>query len=182
MRLFAHTRASQWYAHTHVSVDYPFSHDSASPIVTHRITGEECALKEIRLDHEEGAPCTAIREASLLRDLKNANIHTHTHTSFSTSHSFSHFVSHSRTHRIAGEECALKEIRLDREEGAPCTAIREASLLRDLKHANTHTHTPTRQHTHLQTLPLILTCLLLPHCHSQDYWGGVRAQGDSVRP
>ena len=32
------------------------------------------ALKEIRLEHEEGAPCTAIREVSLLRDLKHANI------------------------------------------------------------------------------------------------------------
>eukprot|EP00124_Ichthyophonus_hoferi_P000958 Ihof_evm5s42 gene=Ihof_evmTU5s42 len=38
------------------------------------ITGEECALKEIRLDQEEGAPCTAIREASLLRELKHVNI------------------------------------------------------------------------------------------------------------
>ena len=32
------------------------------------------ALKEIRLEHEEGAPCTAIREISLLKDLKHANI------------------------------------------------------------------------------------------------------------
>ena len=32
------------------------------------------ALKEIRLEHEEGAPCTAIREVSLLKDLKHANI------------------------------------------------------------------------------------------------------------
>ena len=32
------------------------------------------ALKEIRLEWEEGAPCTAIREVSLLRDLKHANI------------------------------------------------------------------------------------------------------------
>ncbi|KRY00981.1 Cyclin-dependent kinase 16 [Trichinella pseudospiralis] len=31
---------------------------------------------------------------------------------------------------------ALKEIRLEQEEGAPCTAIREVSLLRDLRHAN----------------------------------------------
>jgi cyclin-dependent kinase 18 len=30
----------------------------------------------------------------------------------------------------------LQEIRLESEEGAPCTAIREVSLLRDLKHAN----------------------------------------------
>ncbi len=32
------------------------------------------ALKEIRLEPEEGAPCTAIREISLLKDLKHANI------------------------------------------------------------------------------------------------------------
>ena len=32
------------------------------------------ALKEIRLEHEEGAPCTAIREISLLKELKHANI------------------------------------------------------------------------------------------------------------
>lgn len=32
------------------------------------------ALKEIRLEHEEGAPCTAIREISLLKDLKHVNI------------------------------------------------------------------------------------------------------------
>eukprot|EP01135_Chromosphaera_perkinsii_P005856 Nk52_evm5s369 gene=Nk52_evmTU5s369 len=38
------------------------------------ITGDVVALKEIRLDQEEGAPCTAIREASLLRELKHANI------------------------------------------------------------------------------------------------------------
>lgn len=31
-------------------------------------------MKEIRLEHEEGAPCTAIREASLLKQLKHANI------------------------------------------------------------------------------------------------------------
>lgn len=38
------------------------------------INGSLVALKEIRLEHEEGAPCTAIREASLLRQLKHANI------------------------------------------------------------------------------------------------------------
>ena len=32
------------------------------------------ALKEIRLEHEEGAPCTAIREVSLLRNLRHVNI------------------------------------------------------------------------------------------------------------
>jgi len=39
-----------------------------------RLTDRVVALKEIRLEHEEGAPCTAIREVSLLRDLKHANI------------------------------------------------------------------------------------------------------------
>lgn len=38
------------------------------------INGSYVALKEIRLEHEEGAPCTAIREASLLKQLKHANI------------------------------------------------------------------------------------------------------------
>ncbi|XP_048879082.1 cyclin-dependent kinase 16-like isoform X4 [Brienomyrus brachyistius] len=39
-----------------------------------KLTGNLVALKEIRLEHEEGAPCTAIREVSLLKDLKHANI------------------------------------------------------------------------------------------------------------
>eukprot|EP00794_Sanderia_malayensis_P006151 gene6151-6857_t len=39
-----------------------------------RLTDTIVALKEIRLEHEEGAPCTAIREISLLKDLKHANI------------------------------------------------------------------------------------------------------------
>ena len=38
------------------------------------ITKMEVALKEIRLNEEEGAPFTAIREASLLRELVHANI------------------------------------------------------------------------------------------------------------
>merc|ERR1719228_2780325 len=39
-----------------------------------RLTDNLVALKEIRLEHEERAPCTAIREVSLLKDLKHANI------------------------------------------------------------------------------------------------------------
>ncbi|XP_046841591.1 cyclin-dependent kinase 17-like [Xenia sp. Carnegie-2017] len=39
-----------------------------------RLSDVIVALKEIRLEHEEGAPCTAIREVSLLKDLKHANI------------------------------------------------------------------------------------------------------------
>lgn len=38
------------------------------------LTDAYVALKEIRLEYEEGAPCTAIREVSLLRQLKHANI------------------------------------------------------------------------------------------------------------
>ena len=40
-----------------------------------RETGEIVALKRIRLDsEEEGVPCTAIREISLLKELKHPNI------------------------------------------------------------------------------------------------------------
>ena len=42
-----------------------------------RLTDNLVALKEIRLEHEEGAPCTAIREVSLLKDLRHANIGTY---------------------------------------------------------------------------------------------------------
>ena len=50
------------------------------------LTKQVVALKEIRLQEEEGTPFTAIREASLLKDLKHANIVTlhdiiHTKTS-----------------------------------------------------------------------------------------------------
>lgn len=38
-----------------------------------KLTENLVALKEIRLEHEEGAPCTAIREVSLLKDLKHAD-------------------------------------------------------------------------------------------------------------
>ncbi|XP_067908475.1 cyclin-dependent kinase 16-like [Heterodontus francisci] len=39
-----------------------------------KLTDNLVALKEIRLEHEEGTPCTAIREVSLLKELKHANI------------------------------------------------------------------------------------------------------------
>lgn len=38
------------------------------------LTNQMVALKEIRLQEEEGAPFTAIREASLLKELKHSNI------------------------------------------------------------------------------------------------------------
>lgn len=39
-----------------------------------RSTGEVVALKEIHLESEEGAPSTAIREISLMKELKHINI------------------------------------------------------------------------------------------------------------
>ncbi|KAJ3113407.1 negative regulator of the PHO system [Phlyctochytrium bullatum] len=39
-----------------------------------RLTGDVVALKEIHLDAEEGAPSTAIREISLMKELKHNNI------------------------------------------------------------------------------------------------------------
>ncbi|KAI8981897.1 serine/threonine-protein kinase pef1 [Mycotypha africana] len=39
-----------------------------------KLTGEIVALKEIQLDPEEGAPSTAIREISLMKELKHPNI------------------------------------------------------------------------------------------------------------
>jgi len=38
--------------------------------------------------------------------------------------------------RISNEIVALKEIHLDAEEGTPSTAIREISLMKELKHPN----------------------------------------------
>ncbi|CAJ0746704.1 5605_t:CDS:1, partial [Entrophospora sp. SA101] len=39
-----------------------------------RSTNEIVALKEIHLDTEEGAPSTAIREISLMKELRHPNI------------------------------------------------------------------------------------------------------------
>jgi cyclin-dependent kinase len=40
-----------------------------------KVSGEVVALKRIRLDNEdEGIPCTAVREISLLKELKHPNI------------------------------------------------------------------------------------------------------------
>ena len=54
------------------------------------------ALKEIRLQEEEGAPFTAIREASLLKELKHANIvtlHDIVHTKETLTFVFEYVVS-----------------------------------------------------------------------------------------
>ncbi|KAJ7406837.1 hypothetical protein BTVI_64494 [Pitangus sulphuratus] len=62
-----------------------------------KLTENLVALKEIRLEHEEGAPCTAIREGvSLLKDLKHANIvtlHDIVHTDKSLTLVFEYLVS-----------------------------------------------------------------------------------------
>ena len=52
------------------------------------ITDDVVALKEIRLEHEEGAPCTAIREGTDTHLLRNSVTQKHTgltHRSFSLS-------------------------------------------------------------------------------------------------
>lgn len=52
-----------YFDYIHLSFCVPFS-----------LTNQVVALKEIRLQEEEGAPFTAIREASLLKELKHSNI------------------------------------------------------------------------------------------------------------
>jgi len=47
------------------------------------------------------------------------------------------FVHHQGRDKVTGKVLALKQIRLEQdEEGIPSTAIREISLLRDLRHQN----------------------------------------------
>lgn len=60
------------------------------------LTNRVVALKEIRLEYEEGTPCTAIREVSLLRNLKHCNIvtlHDIVHTEKSLTLVFEYLVS-----------------------------------------------------------------------------------------
>ena len=59
-------------------IDFVFDQGTYATVYKGRsqLTDNLVALKEIRLEHEEGAPCTAIREVSLLKDLKHANIGT----------------------------------------------------------------------------------------------------------
>jgi serine/threonine protein kinase len=71
------------------------------------------ALKEIRLQEEEGTPFTAIREASLLKELKHANIVTlhdiiHTKTSLTFVFEFlSTDLSQVTIDHIRNEKCVL---------------------------------------------------------------------------
>ena len=60
------------------------------------LTQQVVALKEIRLQEEEGTPFTAIREASLLKELKHNNIvtlHDIIHTRNSLTFVFEYVVS-----------------------------------------------------------------------------------------
>lgn len=73
---------------------------SSSPIQTlsffFSLTQQVVALKEIRLQEEEGTPFTAIREASLLKELKHNNIvtlHDIIHTRNSLTFVFEYVVS-----------------------------------------------------------------------------------------
>lgn len=63
------------------------------------LTNRIVALKEIRLQEEEGAPFTAIREASLLKNLKHNNIvtlHDIVHTRHTLTFVFEYVVSRRR--------------------------------------------------------------------------------------
>src|ERR1700739_2107526 len=59
-----HSRASLWHMLTSYQVFKG----------RNRQTGEYVALQEIHLDSEEGTPSTAIREISLMKELKHENI------------------------------------------------------------------------------------------------------------
>lgn len=66
------------------------------PCLHFSLTNQVVALKEIRLQEEEGAPFTAIREASLLKDLKHSNIvtlHDIVHTRHTLTFVFEYVVS-----------------------------------------------------------------------------------------
>lgn len=65
-------------------------------MVFYSLQNQVVALKEIRLQEEEGAPFTAIREASLLKELKHANIvtlHDIVHTRTTLTFVFEYVVS-----------------------------------------------------------------------------------------
>lgn len=73
---------------------------STNLIIICSLTNQVVALKEIRLQEEEGAPFTAIREASLLKELKHANIvtlHDIVHTRETLTFVFEYVVSASAT-------------------------------------------------------------------------------------
>ena len=73
------------------------------------------ALKEIRLQEEEGTPFTAIREASLLKELKHNNIvtlHDIIHTRNSLTFVFEYVVSIIHTGRTVNDVVFLRMLPL----------------------------------------------------------------------
>lgn len=73
-------------------------------IFENSLTNQVVALKEIRLQEEEGAPFTAIREASLLKELKHSNIvtlHDIVHTRETLTFVFEYVVSCCRTFAVS---------------------------------------------------------------------------------
>lgn len=66
--MFCHTFKMSFFIRPCVSIY------SKTRTLVHSLTQQVVALKEIRLQEDEGAPFTAIREASLLKELKHANI------------------------------------------------------------------------------------------------------------
>lgn len=72
------------------------------------LTNRLVALKEIKLEHEEGAPCTAIREVSLLKELKHNNIvtlHDIIHTEESLTLVFEYMLCDLRTYMGSDIQC-----------------------------------------------------------------------------
>lgn len=85
-----------------------------------------CLLRALQCDG--GEKLTAVERRGLVPN------NTRNKSTFETELIFHHFwfSNYSLTNQVV----ALKEIRLQEEEGAPFTAIREASLLKELKHSN----------------------------------------------
>ena len=88
------------------------------------------ALKEIRLQEEEGTPFTAIREASLLKELKHNNIvtlHDIIHTRNSLTFVFEYVVSFPKKYGTFGQETKLSFfstlIYLNTWRGTPVASI-----------------------------------------------------------
>ena len=67
-------RTRQYTRYGNIHLIFPLISASRSTQGRSRTTNEVVALKEIHLDAEEGTPSTAIREISLMKELKHVNI------------------------------------------------------------------------------------------------------------